>query len=96
MMDFKTLKAGDIIKYSGIIYTARDQAHARIKEIIDKGSATPGVYAKDRSSLVSNLHLEVTPNFPPSCIFKAFSFKLSILFILPFKNTISKCIIGYD
>lgn len=41
MMDFKTLKAGDIIKYSGIIYTARDQAHARIKEIIDKGEKLP-------------------------------------------------------
>ncbi len=34
-MDITKLHAGDIIKYSGVIYTARDQAHLRLKEMID-------------------------------------------------------------
>lgn len=34
-MDITKLHAGDIVKYSGIIYTARDQAHLRLKEMID-------------------------------------------------------------
>lgn len=41
MIDFKTLKAGDVINYTGVIYTARDQAHARIKNILDKGETLP-------------------------------------------------------
>ena len=34
-MDITKLHAGDIIKYTGIIYTARDQAHQRLKEMIE-------------------------------------------------------------
>lgn len=34
-MDITKLHAGDIVKYSGVIYTARDQAHLRLKEMID-------------------------------------------------------------
>ena len=41
MIDFKSLKAGDIIKYSGIIYTARDAAHLRLKNMIDNNEELP-------------------------------------------------------
>jgi len=41
MKDFKSLKAGDEIFYSGIIYTARDQAHKRMVEAILKGKKLP-------------------------------------------------------
>ena len=40
-MDFKKLKAGDKIYYTGVIYTARDQAHLRIKEMIDNHENLP-------------------------------------------------------
>lgn len=41
MIDFKKLKAGDVIYYTGVIYTARDQAHLRIKNIIDNNEELP-------------------------------------------------------
>lgn len=41
MIDFKSLKAGDVIKFSGIIYTARDAAHLRMKNMIDTGEELP-------------------------------------------------------
>lgn len=34
-MDLKKLKAGDKIYYTGVIYTARDQAHLKLKEMLD-------------------------------------------------------------
>ncbi len=37
----ETLKAGDIVLISGIIYTARDAAHKRIVETIEKGEKPP-------------------------------------------------------
>lgn len=40
-MDFKKLKAGDKIYYTGVIYTARDQAHLRLKEMIDNHENIP-------------------------------------------------------
>ncbi len=36
-----TLNAGDRVFLSGVIYTARDAAHKRIKELIEKGESTP-------------------------------------------------------
>ncbi|MFY9402493.1 MAG: FumA C-terminus/TtdB family hydratase beta subunit [Candidatus Omnitrophota bacterium] len=36
-LDFKGLKAGDEINFSGIIYTARDQAHKRLVSDIKRG-----------------------------------------------------------
>lgn len=36
-MDYKSLKAGDIIYYSGIMYTARDQAHKRMFDYLNEG-----------------------------------------------------------
>ncbi len=41
MIDFKTLHAGDIIYYTGTIYTARDAAHLRMQEMFDKGEEMP-------------------------------------------------------
>ena len=37
----KNLKAGDQVLLSGTIYTARDAAHARIKEAIENGNPLP-------------------------------------------------------
>jgi fumarate hydratase subunit beta len=37
----RRLKAGDEVRISGIIYTARDMAHKRLCEAIDKGQALP-------------------------------------------------------
>ena len=41
MIDTKTLKAGDVIHYSDIIYTARDAAHLRMKNMIDNNESLP-------------------------------------------------------
>ena len=35
------LKAGDYVLISGIIYTARDAAHKRMQEAINKGESLP-------------------------------------------------------
>lgn len=35
------LKAGDVVLLSGVLYTARDAAHARIKEAIERGDELP-------------------------------------------------------
>ncbi|MFH1199097.1 MAG: FumA C-terminus/TtdB family hydratase beta subunit [Candidatus Omnitrophota bacterium] len=40
-MDIKNLKAGDKFLLSGVIYTARDQAHKRLVEAIKKGGRLP-------------------------------------------------------
>ena len=37
----RTLKAGDSCLISGIIYTARDAAHKRLCELLDKGQSLP-------------------------------------------------------
>lgn len=37
----KSLRAGDTVLISGTLYTARDAAHARLVELIDKGEALP-------------------------------------------------------
>lgn len=39
--DTKQLKAGDIVFLSGILYTARDAAHKRLVELIEKGEELP-------------------------------------------------------
>ena len=39
--DINTLKAGDYVYLSGIIYTARDAAHKRMYEILQKGGELP-------------------------------------------------------
>ena len=41
MIDFKSLHAGDIVNFSGIIYTARDAAHLRLKNMIDNKEDLP-------------------------------------------------------
>lgn len=37
----KNLKAGDSVLLSGVIYTARDAAHKRLVELLDKGEKLP-------------------------------------------------------
>ncbi len=37
----RSLKAGDIVSITGVIYTARDAAHKRMLENLDKGIALP-------------------------------------------------------
>ena len=39
--DIKKLRAGDIVKISGIIYTARDAAHKKMCELLEKGQKLP-------------------------------------------------------
>ena len=39
--DVMSLKAGDRVLISGVIYTARDSAHKRLMELIDKGEELP-------------------------------------------------------
>ena len=36
----KSLKAGDMVKITGVIYTARDAAHKRMLENLHKGIGT--------------------------------------------------------
>ena len=36
-----SLSAGDTVLYSGVVYTARDAAHARLVELLDKGEPLP-------------------------------------------------------
>ena len=35
------MKAGDTVLLSGVVYTARDQAHKRMMEALDKGETLP-------------------------------------------------------
>ena len=39
--EIRTLRAGDYVKITGTIYTARDAAHKRMKETLDRGEALP-------------------------------------------------------
>ncbi|MGE4292183.1 MAG: Fe-S-containing hydro-lyase [Desulfovibrio sp.] len=39
--DVVQLQAGDVVKLSGVIYSARDAAHKRIIDLLDKGEETP-------------------------------------------------------
>ena len=39
--EIRTLRAGDYVKITGTIYTARDAAHKRTKETLDRGEALP-------------------------------------------------------
>jgi fumarate hydratase subunit beta len=39
--DLETLKAGEVILFSGVIYTARDQAHKRLVELIKARKKLP-------------------------------------------------------
>ena len=39
--DVLSLKAGDRVRISGVIYTARDAAHGRLAPLVEKGEALP-------------------------------------------------------
>ena len=39
--DVEPLESGDLVRLYGIVYTARDAAHARVKEAIERGEPLP-------------------------------------------------------
>ena len=39
--DLEPLRAGDTVLLSGVVYTARDAAHKRMMELLDRGEALP-------------------------------------------------------
>jgi fumarate hydratase subunit beta len=39
--DTRKLKAGDVVNLTGVIYTARDAAHKRLVELLEKGEELP-------------------------------------------------------
>ncbi len=39
--DIVPLESGDVVRLHGVLYTARDAAHARMKESVDKGEPLP-------------------------------------------------------
>ena len=39
--DMEQLKAGDVVKLTGLIHTARDAAHKRLVDLLDKGEDIP-------------------------------------------------------
>ena len=39
--DLAPLRAGDTVLLSGVVYTARDQAHKRMMEALDRGDPLP-------------------------------------------------------
>jgi fumarate hydratase subunit beta len=41
MENIEPLKSGDVVLLSGVLYTARDAAHARMKEAIENGEPLP-------------------------------------------------------
>jgi len=47
----KDLKAGDQVLINGIIYTARDAAHKRLTEALDRGEDPPFRQSRDRLSV---------------------------------------------
>jgi fumarate hydratase subunit beta len=41
MEDIEPLRSGDVVRLSGILYTARDAAHARMRETMEAGEPLP-------------------------------------------------------
>jgi fumarate hydratase subunit beta len=41
MQEIEPLKTGDVVRLNGVLYTARDAAHARMKEAIEAGEPLP-------------------------------------------------------
>ena len=41
MEDIEPLRSGDVVRLSGVLYTARDAAHARMKQAIEAGEPLP-------------------------------------------------------
>ncbi|MDP8948825.1 MAG: Fe-S-containing hydro-lyase [Actinomycetota bacterium] len=41
LQDIEPLRSGDVVMLYGMVYTARDAAHARMKEAIERGEALP-------------------------------------------------------
>lgn len=61
--DLAPLKAGDTVLLSGVVYTARDAAHKRMMELLDKGEPLP--FPVEGSALY---HVGPTPERPGEVI----------------------------
>ena len=61
--DLAPLQAGDRVLLSGVVYTARDQAHVRLCEAIDRGEALP--FPLEGSAIY---YVGPTPEKPGECI----------------------------
>ena len=48
--DLAPLKAGDTVLLSGVVYTARDAAHARMMELLDKGEPLPSNRPREKAA----------------------------------------------
>ena len=59
--DLVPLRAGDTVLLSGVVYTARDQAHKRMMEALDAGEALP--FPLEGSAIY---YVGPTPERPPT------------------------------
>ncbi len=53
--DIKNLRAGDVLTLSGVLYTARDQAHARLVRPLRKAGNCPSLW-RGRPFIIQDLH----------------------------------------
>jgi|GEM_PF-7087473 len=58
--DLAPLKAGDTVLLSGVVYTARDQAHKRMMEALDKGETLARIVraGAEETTLYADLDVE--------------------------------------
>lgn len=67
------LRAGEMFLLSGTIYTARDAAHKRLNDLLDRGKNCRCL-CRDRSSIMSVLHrhrratFTAAPDRQPACV----------------------------
>ena len=63
------LKAGDTVLLSGVVYTARDAAHARMMELLDKGEPLPLLSQVAercrRHGMMANIEIKPTTGLGP-------------------------------
>ena len=50
--DILKMRAGEIVYFTGVIYTGRDAAHKRLVESLDRGESLPIDFRGDRKSVV--------------------------------------------
>ena len=79
--EIKDLKAGDYVYLTGTVYTARDAAHKRMQEALDRGEQLPfdvtgnviyymGPSPAREGKVIGNLYYSVTGNRKKCELFK--------------------------
>ena len=65
--DLAPLQAGDTVLLSGVVYTARDAAHARMMELLDQGqaAAVPPSRAQQSTMSAPRRSARAVPLVPP-------------------------------